>query len=138
MSKLKSWLCKITLWAHVKASCPLINNSMSQNSSRRRVPYNLIPEDQTSQAEKTKKTWRVVFFLLFFELIAGAVYRNINITIVIYVSAHAQQFKRMFFLKGWIFSKVKITGRQFTKFGRNKAVGSTSHTAMFVLIFPNF
>jgi len=65
---------------------------VSSISGRRREPY--IPEGETGQVERTKKTWRVFYFLLYFRLIAGAIDRNINIPTFVYVPA--QQFKKCF------------------------------------------
>ena len=81
-----------------------------------------------------KKTWRVVFPCCFFRLIGGAINRDINITIFVYVPA--ERFKRVFFpLKlpdVWMFLEGKYNWylNSLTKRGGNKVFRSRPRDAM--------
>ena len=71
------------------------------------------------------------FSLLLFRLIAGAMDRNINITISVYVPV--QRFRSMF-------SKVKNKRyrKQLTKLGGNKGLRGKPRATMFVVSFVSF
>ena len=82
---------------------------VSRIGGRRRVPW--IHDDETSQANWTTRNLKSSFFLLFFRLIAGAIDRNLNITIFAYVRMTAL-WKNVFPFKlseGWIFLKINIS-----------------------------
>ena len=85
-----------------------------------------------------KKNWRVAFFRCFFRLIAGAIDRNINITIFVYVPE--QRFKIMFFLclkYGCFEGKNTRYHKQLINLDGNIILQSRHRAAMFVLSFAN-
>lgn len=82
---------------------------VSRIGGRRRVPW--IHDDETNQANWTTRNLKSSFFLLFFRLIAGAIDRNLNITIFAYVRMTAlwKNFFPFELSEGWIFLKINIS-----------------------------
>ena len=83
------------------------------------------------------------FFPVVFRLIAGAIDRNINITIFVYVPA--QRLKSMFFFFIWNYlkdgcfeGKTERYRKQLIKLDVNKILRSRNPAAIFVVSFASF